>query len=296
MKIFITGATGFLGYHIANACIAKGHQVLCLRRTTSVSLFNDNVEHDVLWVNSDEKNWKTSVVNFQPDVLIHCAWSGVSAEGRNDRNVQNKNILLSDKIFKLTKYKQIIVLGSQEEYGRINEIVDENYPLNPITEYAKAKISTCEILKNYAAKENIEWQWIRVFTVYGEKQKDSWLIPSMIKRCKNLAIKEMDTTRGEQIYSYLYSLDFANAVLSVVGIEGKSGIYNLSSTTPTMLNDLFEAIRQKTHSHIIYNKVLPYREYQSMLVMGNCDKFKNAFGEYEATSLSHGLDNTINSL
>lgn len=55
MKIFITGATGFLGYHIANACIAKGHQVLCLRRTTSVSLFNDNVEHDVLWVNSDEK-------------------------------------------------------------------------------------------------------------------------------------------------------------------------------------------------------------------------------------------------
>lgn len=63
-----------------------------------------------------------------------------------------------------------------------------------------------------------------------------------------------------------------------------------------MLNDLFEAIRQKTHSHIIYNKVLPYREYQSMLVMGNCDKFKNAFGEYEATSLSHGLDNTINSL
>ncbi len=296
MKIFITGATGFLGYHIANVCVAKGHQVLCLKRKSSISMFDELIEREISWVNSDEKGWMASVVEFQPDVLIHCAWGGVSVDGRNNPEVQAKNIQLSENLFKLTNYKQIIVLGSQEEYGRIDSMVDESHFLNPITEYAKAKIATCELLKAHAESTNTEWQWIRVFTVYGEKQKDSWLIPSMIKKCKDPSIEEMETTKGEQTYSYLYSFDFANAIASVVGANDKSGIYNISSTTPTMLKDLFETIKYKTKSSIIFKPVLPYREYQSMLIMGNSRKFKNAFGEYEVNSLSQGLDNIINTI
>lgn len=293
MRIFITGATGFLGYHIANVCVAKGHNVLCLKRNNSISLFEDIVEREITWANSDDDKWESSIVDFRPDVLIHCAWSGVSADGRNNHELQEKNILLSERLFKVTKFKQIIVLGSQEEYGRIDSIVDENHPLKPLTEYAKAKIVTCELLKEYASTEKIEWQWIRVFTVYGEKQKDCWLIPSIIKKCQDSSVKEMETTKGEQTYSYLYSFDFANAIVSVVGVEGKSGIYNISSTTPTMLKDLFETIKRKTNSNIVFKPVLPYREHQSMFIMGNVDKFKHAFGEYEKTSLSQGLDNII---
>lgn len=296
MKIFITGATGFLGYHIANVCVVKGHQVLCLKRKSSISMFEELIEREISWVNSDEKEWMASVVEFQPDVLIHCAWGGVSADSRNNPEVQAKNIQLSENLFKLTNYKQIIVLGSQEEYGRIDSMVDESHFLNPITEYAKAKIATCELLKAHAESTNTEWQWIRVFTVYGEKQKESWLIPSMIKKCKDPSIEEMETTKGEQTYSYLYSFDFANAIASVVGANDKSGIYNISSTTPTMLKDLFETIKYKTKSSIIFKPVLPYREYQSMLIMGNSRKFKNAFGEYEVNSLSQGLDNIINTI
>lgn len=256
-------------------------------------MFEEAVEHEVSWVNSDDRNWEISVVDFQPDVLIHCAWEGVSADGRNNPEVQAKNIELSEKLFKLAGYKQIIVLGSQEEYGRIDSLVDENHPLNPVTEYAKAKIATCRKLTEHAKAAQVEWQWIRVFTVYGEKQKDNWLIPSIIKKCKDISVKEMETTRGEQTYSYLYSSDFANAIFSIVGAEGKSGIYNISSTTPTRLKDLFEFIKRKTNSNIVFKPTLPYREYQSMWIMGNCNKFKNAFGEYERTSLSQGLDNII---
>lgn len=296
MRIFITGATGFLGFHIANVCVESGHKVLCLRRSSSISLFEDIIEKEVEWVNSDIEGWESSVVDFHPEVLIHCAWGGVSAEGRNNSQVQHQNVLMSEKLFKLSDYQQIIVLGSQEEYGRINSVIDENYPIDPITEYAKAKIETCRLLIEYASKKEIEWQWIRVFTVYGEKQKDSWLIPSMIKKCLDPSIKEMETTKGEQTYSYLYSFDFAKAISSVVGAKGKSGIYNISSSIPTMLKDLFETIKQKTHSKIDFKPVLPYREYQSMLIMGNSNKFVHAFGEYEQTSLNTGLDNIIRTI
>lgn len=293
MKIFITGATGFLGFHITNLCISKGFEILCLKRSTSISLFDSIIEDNINWVESNKDGWEESVIKFSPDILIHCAWSGISAENRNNSYIQHQNIKLSEKLFKLCPYKQIIVLGSQEEYGRIDAIVDENHPLDPLTDYGKAKIETCKILKEYAEMKMIDWQWIRVFTVYGEKQKETWLIPAMIKRCLDPQEIEMETTKGEQTYSYLYSADFANAIVSMIGAKGKSGIYNLSSSTPTMLKDLFSMIKLKTNSKIVFNPVIPYREYQSMMIMGDCTKFKAAFGEFEQTSLSEGLENII---
>ena len=106
----------------------------------------------------------------------------------------------------------------------------------------------------------------------------------------------METTKGEQTYSYLYSNDFAKAILSVVGIEGKSGIYNISSNVPTMLKDLFAMIKQKTESNMAFNPVLPYREFQSMMIMGDSSKFKETFGNFEETTLSQGLDNIIQTI
>ena len=58
MKIFITGATGYLGYHIACQCLSEGHQVLCLRRTTSKSLFDEEKEQRIQWVTINEEDWE----------------------------------------------------------------------------------------------------------------------------------------------------------------------------------------------------------------------------------------------
>ena len=296
MKIFITGVTGFLGFHIANLCISKGFELLCLKRSASISLFDSVIEDKINWVESDKEGWEESVIKFSPDILIHCAWGGVSADSRNNPNIQHQNIKLSEKLFNLCLYKQIIVLGSQEEYGRIDSVVDESHPLAPLTEYGKAKIETCKILKEYGEMNKIDWQWIRVFTVYGEKQKEAWLIPAMIKKCLNPREREMETTKGEQTYSYLYSADFANAIVSMIGSKGKSGIYNLSSSTPTMLKDLFSMIKLKTKSKIVFKPIIPYREYQSMMIMGDCTKFKAVFGEFEQTSLSEGSENIIRTI
>ena len=60
--------------------------------------------------------------------------------------------------------------------------------------------------------------------------------------------------------------------------------------------DLFSLIKQKTNSKIEFNPVLPYREYQSMMIMGDSTKFKNTFGDYEKTTLSQGLDRIIQTL
>ena len=169
MRIFVTGATGFLGYHFVNVAVALGHEVLCLRRSTSKSLFEPIIEEKVTWVNNDS-TFKDIVCQFKPEVLFHAAWGGVRGAGRDDVNTQKANIEMSDYFYSLYPYKQIISIGSQAEYGYYQGPVLETHSLKPEMEYAKAKVISCNHLKEYCEKHNIEWQWIRIFTVFGEKQ------------------------------------------------------------------------------------------------------------------------------
>lgn len=295
MKIFVTGATGYLGFHFVNEAVALGHQILCLRRNSSKSMFSSIVEDKIQWINIDDFDLKEKVNLFQPDVLFHAAWSGVRGSGRENRNLQNESLALSRLMFKLYPYKQIIALGSQAEYGFYHGPVDENHELHPSTEYAYAKRQCCDDLKQYCESKDIEWQWIRIFTVFGEKQTGG-LIKLAIDKCKS-GDEEFDTTTGHQRYSYLYTADFAKALCQVLGVKGKSGIYNLSQPVEVHNNRyILERIKEKMHSDIQFNYgAIPYIDGQIMLMDGTVQKFVNAFGPIPHTDFDLALNNTIES-
>ncbi len=293
MKIFITGATGFLGSHITNLCVNNGYDVLCLKRSTSISPFEPIVEKRIKWVNSDNSNLEEEIISFKPDILIHAAWGGVSARDRNNTTLQKYNTEFSEKIFRIYQYKQIIALGSQAEYGYYKYPVNESSILKPINEYGKAKIECCNYLSEYCRTKDIEWQWMRIFTIFGEHQRYG-LIPSAIKNCLN-GTASMDTTNGEQIYSFMYALDFAKAIINMIGIKDKSGIYNISSIVDEYsIKEILLKIKKITSSDIKYNfGAIPYSNNQIMYMSGSTQKYENAFGNIKQTNIDKVLAQTI---
>ena len=294
MKIFVSGATGYLGYHFVKVAINQGHEVLCLRRPTSRSLFEAEIENKVKWVVNDEE-LKSAVIDFQPDVLFHAAWGGVRGAERNNIEIQKDNLVMSHNLFTLYPYKQIIAIGSQAEYGYYNDVISEDHPLKPTMEYAKAKIQCCKDLQHYCEQNNIEWQWIRIFTVFGEKQTGG-LIKLAIEKCLN-GEESFDTTPGEQKYSYLYAEDFGKAICNMLGSKGKSGIYNLSQPQCLKSNkEILESVKTLTKSDIHLNfGAMPYPEGQVMLMDGSVNKFEKAFGAVPYTDFNTALEHTINS-
>lgn len=296
MRIFATGSTGYLGFHFVNVAVSQGHKVLCLRRPTSKSLFEPIVEKEITWVSNEDPHMAKIINDFQPDVLFHAAWGGVRGADRDNIEIQNENIMMSRKLFELYPYKQIIAIGSQAEYGFYNDIVRESHPLRPTMEYAKAKVQCCNEMIEYCEKHNIEWQWIRIFTVFGEKQTGG-LIRMAIEKCLNKE-KYLPTTLGEQRYSYLYSFDFAKAICKVLGSKGKSGIYNLSQPNCLYSNRfVLEKIKELTDSDIVLQfGAIPYPDNQVMLMDGNVAKFEQAFGPIPLTDFEFALRNTIDSL
>ncbi len=296
MRILLTGATGFLGSHIAEALLADGNELLLLKRSTSKLSNCLQIQQKVSWLDNDNVFWIKEAIVFKPEVIIHCAWSGVTVTERDDWNVQLSNLTLMEELLQVARMsctKQIICLGSQAEYGEFRGCVDESYPLNPTTKYGIMKLVTLQILRSFAVMNNVEWQWLRVFSVYGERESINWLIPGFIHKILS-GETSMDCTKGEQIYSYLYVKDFAKAVSMVVGAKNKSGIYNVSSSKSIRIIDLLHLIKKQICPDFqLRIGLLPYQQGQSMCMLGNIDKFVSTFGKYEESTLKDQLPKLI---
>lgn len=295
MKIFVTGATGLIGAAVCREAIHAGHQILALRRPSSVSPFTEKEEEQIRWVLDDE-NLKDSVSVYKPEILLHFAWGGVNAERRNNECAQDANFLFSRRLYELYPYKQIISMGSQAEYGYYTKRVTENDKLNPQNSYGKVKVQTSQWLQNYCEQHKIEWQWLRIFTIFGEGLRGG-LIPAAIAKCLS-GDEILETTKGEQVYSFLYAPDFAKALMNVIGVKGKSGIYNVSQPrNEQSIKDVLLRIKKLTNSKIeIKFGVLPYREHQVMLMAGNTDKFENTFGPFPNTDFNEALLHEIENM
>lgn len=298
MRILLTGATGFLGSHIAENLQDANHDLLLTKRQCSSLVNCDSFGSKLEWVNTDSFDWVQKAIQFEPDVIIHAAWNGVSSSNREDWKEQLTNLDFIYHLLKIAEKSQVkkfIALGSQAEYGQFEGKVDEDYPLNPTSSYGAVKLAAMTIIKMFCFEHNIDWYWLRVFSIFGERESQNWLLPSVISKMKS-DCQEMDFTVGEQKYAYLYVKDFADSISKVLNRQGASGIYNLSSDKAISLKDLLLMVREKVNPNFKLNfGRIPYRLNQSMHIEGDTTKFNQTFGCIETSNFEEKLGLVINS-
>lgn len=295
--IFITGVTGFLGAHIAESLSKKGNQIVALIRKSSDLWRCNEIKDKIIWLYADENDWQKKLIVFNPTVFINCAWIGVTAAERDDWQIQNENIALADALLVLTKslkLEKFISLGSQAEYGFINQSVDESFSTNPNTAYGEVKLKVQQKIQKHCEAHTINWVWLRVFSIFGPLENQKWLIPSLITRMKTS--NEMDMTEGKQVYAYLFVDDFKIIVQKIVEKNIQPGIYNVCAINTLSLKDLAEKLRAMINPLFKINfGVLPYRAQQSMHIQGEITKLMNEIGEIPFTDINFALSKTIES-
>ena len=297
-KILLTGATGFLGSNIAHELVKQGYLLICTCRKNSSFDRLNGILDSIVWINLDDANWKEIIKKEKFDLLIHSAWEGVSLLERDCWEVQLRNFEFSKSIFAEaynSGASRIISLGSQAEYGIYSEKVTEKYATLPVDAYGSVKLLTLYYLFNLAKSLNKEWYWLRIFSVFGKRENDKWLIPTVIRSCINA--ESIDLTDGHQIYDYIYSGEFADNLVRVVKCKNDhSGIYNLCSGKGIEIRDLLIRISMnffQRESLLKFGK-LDHRKNQNMYMVGNNDKFENTFGKVSLNSLDSSIKETIN--
>jgi len=296
-KVLITGASGFLGSHIAEVLVANKFEVIALKRKQTDCWRCDNFCEDINWVDLDDKAlWKQKLSAIKPDTLIHSAWIGVEAQNRNRWEQQIENINFLTELMLLAKdinIKRIINLGSQAEYGYLDTVVNEQKALVPTDAYGAIKVACLDIFKTFCEQNAINWIWLRLFSFFGEREQSTWLIPSLVKKIQSE--KKMDLTYGRQRYAYMYVHDFKKIMLKLFTTDVASGVYNVSGSQDISLKELVVKIRNKLNPEFKLNfGVLPYRPNQSMLIKGNMTKLYEQIGEISLTDFDLALDKTIN--
>jgi nucleoside-diphosphate-sugar epimerase len=295
-KVLITGISGFLGSHIAHALLNKGFTIIGLKRSTSDIWRCKDIEYNIEWVDIDlNEHWKTTIVELKPTMIIHSAWIGVSANERDNWGLQIKNInFLFDilDIGRRCKTHKILFLGSQAEYGIVDGKILESSPVKSVSAYGAVKLACLEIYQSFCEQHNINWIWLRVFSVFGELEDKTWLIPSVIHKMQ--VDHEMDFTKGEQKYAYMYVKDLAAIITKILQCNIRSDIYNVSSNEVHQLRYLLEFIKNEVNSGFkLHFGRLPYRLNQSMHIEGDMSKLISQIGKIEFTNFKVALHNTI---
>ena len=187
MRILITGAASFLGRHLVEYFLSKEEEVLALVRENARGgdeLLKYEANNKFKLIVLDMKEIENLECDF--DICIHLAWGGIGKEGRMNKDIQRENIEASInlmKVCKKRKAKRFLFAGSQAEYGQtladivtkygkdfdINKIPkqDENSPVNPKSEYGKAKLELKSRLKELGNSLDIEYVHMRIFSVFG---------------------------------------------------------------------------------------------------------------------------------
>ena len=296
-KVLLTGITGFLGSHIAERLLADNVIIIGLKRANSDTWRCTSFYSQIDWVNIDDGNhFIETIIAKNIDTIIHGAWIGVNAAERNDWNEQIKNIFLLTQLIdiaKKSKLSKFVMLGSQSEYGVLNNIADETQMSNADNAYAGTKLACLEILKTFCNSYQITWIWARIFSIFGEKEDNTWLIPSTISKMMSKA--EMDFSPADQRYAYLYVKDFSNIIFALTLKTVESGIYNVSSEASLQLRQLIEKIRQNVNINFKLNfGALQYRENQSSHIQGDISKLRGQIGDIQFTNFEVALENTVN--
>ncbi len=311
MRVFITGGAGFIGSHLADACIARGDEVIILDNMSTGTHANIAHLEGKISIHEGDIRDKDLVEKLvkDSDLVLHMAAAlGVKNIMEHtiesiDRNFTGSEVVLNAA----TAFnKRIIIASTSEIYGK-----NPNQPLHEESDrvvgapqkirwtYSDAKALEEAVAHTLHKTHGLKVTTVRFFNTVGPRQTGQYgmVVPRFIQSAlKNEPITIYDD--GSQSRVFCHVEDAIRAVLKLAETDSTIGDYfNVGGTGETTIKELAEKVIQKTNSTSTIN-FIPYSEaypagFEDMQRrVPNISKIKNVIG-WQPT---HSLDSIIDSI
>lgn len=242
MKIFVTGATGFIGSHFINAALSDGHEIIALKRKNSSPRVK--IKGSITWIEGVIGDPVEHYMN-ECEALIHFAAYGVSPQKTTWEDAFYWNVNQSIKTWKMaikSGVKHIIISGTAAEYGLSSldyKYIPISANLEPIGPYATSKVCSFIAAKELCRSHNVKLTYFRVFSAFGDGQYKYNLWPSLKKAALNG--EDFKMTPGEQVRDFIDVKDVVKFFIDALKYDSenydKISVKNVGSGNPqTVLN------------------------------------------------------------
>lgn len=298
-RVFITGATGFIGSHLARRLASNGAIVYALCRKDSDTWRLKGCLSKLEIVEGDITDGQRLIVilnKIRPQKCFHLAAYGVNPPQNDPYITINTNIVGTNNLVQALRdvnLECMVNFGSCVEYGDVEKPIPEDSLPNPNNLYAASKSASGLLCNIFYKLQGIPIVTLRLFTPYGPFEPSYRLIPITIIRA--LQGKELLLTEGEQKRDFVFIDDIIEACISAAITKealgktinlGTGKGYSIKETVTTCLNLMGNPIKPVFGA-------LPYREHEMFNLCADTAKAKDILGWTYTTELKEGLMKTI---
>ena len=250
----VTGGAGFIGSHLSEELVRRGHRVRVA--DSLITGKRSNLDHikGIEFLEGDLANIDFAQTAVQGcDFVLHQAAIPSVPRSVKDPLTSNRanvdgtlNVLLASRD---AGVKRLVFAASSSAYGDTPTLPKhEEMPTNPLSPYALQKVIGEQYLQMFTRLYGLETVAIRYFNVFGPRQDPTSPYSGVISVFATALLEKRSPTiygDGEQTRDFTYVANVVDGVLRACEAPEASGeIINVATGGRISLNQLFEEMRK----------------------------------------------------
>ncbi|MCI6583985.1 MAG: NAD(P)-dependent oxidoreductase [Mobiluncus porci] len=267
-KILVTGAGGYIGRHVVEQLLTRGHEV------SVVDFHTEGIDPRAKVVEANIFSGDENIYDQlgRPEVVLHMAWrDGFKHNSPAHIDDLAAHMHFTENLFK-GGLKHFATMGTMHEVGYWEGAIDETAPCNPESLYGISKNALRQFTKLVAKQNDVLVQWIRAYYITGDDLHGDSIFSKLLK-AGQAGQNHFPFTQGKNLYDFITVDELARQIAVISTQDKVTGIINACTGKPLSLAERVEAYIKENNLDITLDYgAYPDRPYDSPGEWGDATK------------------------
>ena len=254
MKTLVAGGAGFIGSHLIDALLEKGHEVVCIdnlslgTKENIAHLQNNNAFTFYKMDICDAEELEKIIAEEQIEYIFHLAANSDIQQSAKNPQVEFQNTYSTTyhllEAARKKNIKKFFFASTSAVYGdKKDELLDENTAnLSPISYYGGSKLGGEALICAFSYMNDMQVLVFRFPNVIGPRLTHG-VIHDFISRLQQNPKELVILGNGQQTKPYVYVLDLVDAIIQFMDVKERGiTLYNVGVETATSVTRIADII------------------------------------------------------